>query len=75
MANAYYNMRQVEAAVTYFKQLSEVDPYRQDNLDTYYNLLYITETCCVIGNYYSLRSQHGKLVVLSQRALIQGICF
>ena len=68
-------MRQVEEAVTYFKQLSEVDPYRQDNLDTYYNLLYITETCCVIGNYYSLRSQHGKLVVLSQRALIQGICF
>ena len=28
MAIAYNNMRQVEEAVTYFKQLSKVDPYR-----------------------------------------------
>ena len=90
MAIAYHNMRQVEEAVTYFKQLSEVDPYRLDNLDTYSNLLYVkeqwvelahlahktnmidkyrTETCCVIGNYYSLRSQHEKAVVYFQRAL------
>merc|ERR1719195_215460 len=30
---------------------------------------YRTETCCVIGNYYSLRSQHEKAVVYFQRAL------
>ena len=30
---------------------------------------YRTETCCVIGNYYSLRSQHAKAVVYFQRAL------
>ena len=36
-------MRQVDQAVTYFKQLGEVDPYRLDNLDTYSNLLYVKE--------------------------------
>ena len=42
MAIAYHNMRRVEEAVTYFKQLGEVDPYRLDNLDTYrYGLLYL----------------------------------
>ena len=30
---------------------------------------YRTETCCVIGNYYSLRRQHGKAVLYFQRAL------
>ena len=30
---------------------------------------YRTETCCVIGNYYSLRSQHEKAVLYFQRAL------
>jgi len=90
VAIAFHNMRQVDQAVTYFKQLGEMDPYRLDNLDTYSNLLYVkeqrvelahlahrtnmvdkyrTETCCVIGNYYSLRSQHEKAVVYFQRAL------
>ena len=36
-------MRQVDQAVTYFKQLGTVDPYRLDNLDTYSNLLYVKE--------------------------------
>jgi anaphase-promoting complex subunit 8 len=83
-------MREVDQAVQYFKQLSEHDPFRLDNLDTYSNLLYVkeqrvelaylahrtaqidkyrTETCCVIGNYYSLRSQHEKAVMYFQRAL------
>ena len=83
-------MREVDQAVQYFKQLSEIDPYRLDNLDTYSNLLYVkeqrvelaylahktaqidkyrTETCCVIGNYYSLRSLHEKAVLYFQRAL------
>jgi len=90
VAIAFHNMREVDQAVTYFKQLNETDPYRLDNLDTYSNLLYVkeqrvelaqlahmtnmidkyrTETCCVIGNYYSLRSQHEKAVVYFQRAL------
>ena len=30
---------------------------------------YRPETCCVIGNYYSLRSQHSKAVLYFQRAL------
>ena len=83
-------MREVDQAVMYFKQLSEIDPYRLDNLDTYSNLLYVkeqrvelaylahktaqidkyrTETCCVIGNYYSLKSVHEKAVQYFQRAL------
>lgn len=90
IAIAFHNMRQVDAAVGYFQQLSEIDPYRLDNLDIYSNLLYVkeqrvelahlahksvdidkyrTETCCVIGNYYSLRRQHGKAVLYFQRAL------
>ena len=36
-------MRQVEVAVTNFKQLSDMDPFRLDNLDTFSNLLYVTE--------------------------------
>ena len=40
---AFHNMREVDQAVMYFKQLSEVDPYRLDNLDTYSNLLYVKE--------------------------------
>ena len=35
----------------------------------YFRPRYRTETCCVIGNYYSLRSQHEKAVVYFQRAL------
>jgi len=30
---------------------------------------YRPETCCVVGNYYSLRSQHAKAVLYFQRAL------
>lgn len=30
---------------------------------------YRPETCCVIGNYYSIRSDHTKAVVYFQRAL------
>ncbi|GFO36908.1 cell division cycle protein 23 homolog [Plakobranchus ocellatus] len=30
---------------------------------------YCVETCCVIGNYYSLRSQHEKAILYFQRAL------
>ncbi|XP_040581553.1 anaphase-promoting complex subunit 8 isoform X1 [Lepeophtheirus salmonis] len=90
VAIAFHNMREVDQAIEYFKKLSENDPCRLDNLDTYSNLLYVkeqrvelghlahrtvqidkyrTETCCVIGNYYSLRFQHEKAVVSFQRAL------
>lgn len=30
---------------------------------------YRAETCCVIGNYYSLKNRHEKAVVYFQRAL------
>merc|ERR1719402_544759 len=90
LAHTYLELHQDDEAVTYFKQLAELDPYRLDNLDTYSNLLYVKEqrvelahlahktnlidkyrpeTCCVIGNYYSHRSQHEKAVVYFQRAL------
>ena len=43
VAIAFHNMRQVDEAVKFFKQLGELDPYRLDNLDTYSNLLYVKE--------------------------------
>jgi anaphase-promoting complex subunit 8 len=90
VAIAFHNKRELDQAVEAFKQLTETDPHRLDNLDTYSNVLYVKdqrvdlahlahktvqidkyrpETCCVIGNYYSLRSQHGKAVLYFQRAL------
>ena len=87
-------MRQVDEAVTYFKQLAELDPYRLDNLDTYSNLLYVkeqrvelahlahktnmidkyrTETCCVIGNYYSLRQVILKTTELFCVTIFTGL--
>ena len=41
VAIAFHNMREVDQAVDYFKQLCDHDPYRLDNLDTYSNLLYV----------------------------------
>lgn len=90
VAISFHNKREVDQALQYFAQISEVDPFRLDNLDTYSNLLYVkeqrvelaflahrvvdidkyrSETCCVIGNYYSLRSEHEKAVTYFQRAL------
>ena len=90
VAIAFHNKRELDQAVDSFKQLTNEDPYRLDNLDTYSNVLYVKEqrlelahlahhtvqidkyrpeTCCVIGNYYSLRSQHAKAVLYFQRAL------
>ncbi|CAG5127621.1 unnamed protein product, partial [Candidula unifasciata] len=90
VAVTYHDMRDVDQAVTTFKTLEVMDPYRIENMDIYSNLLYVkekkselahlahkcctvnkycVETCCVIGNYYSLRSQHEKSIVYFQRAL------
>jgi len=90
LAIAYHNKRELDQAVESFKKLTDEDPYRLDNLDTYSNVLYVKdqrvelahlahhtvqidkyrpETCCVVGNYYSLRSQHAKAVLYFQRAL------
>ncbi|CAL4081947.1 unnamed protein product, partial [Meganyctiphanes norvegica] len=90
VAITHHNQRDVDQAVSIFKELESLDPFRLDNLDTYSNLLYVkemrvelshlahrvvqvdkyrVETCCVIGNYYSLRSQHEKAVEYFQRAL------
>ena len=90
LAIAYHNKRELDQTVESFKKLTDEDPYRLDNLDTYSNVLYVKdqrvelahlahhtvqidkyrpETCCVVGNYYSLRSQHAKAVLYFQRAL------
>ncbi|KAF4526395.1 hypothetical protein B566_EDAN012685 [Ephemera danica] len=90
IALAYHNRREVDTAVEMFRQLTQDDPYRLENMDTYSNLLYVkemraelshlahhvtevdkyrAETCCVIGNFYSLRSEHQKAVQSFQRAL------
>jgi len=43
IAIAFHNLRRVEEALEYFKNLSEIDPYRLDNMDVYSNMLYVTE--------------------------------
>lgn len=35
----------------------------------FHNEKYRPETCCVIGNYYSLRGDHAKAVIYFKRAL------
>ena len=40
VAIAFHNMRQVDQAVTYFKQLGTVDPYRLDNLDNHLSIFH-----------------------------------
>ncbi|KAJ8918259.1 hypothetical protein NQ315_014129 [Exocentrus adspersus] len=84
IALGHHNRRKLDEAINMFKSILAVDPYRLDNLDTYSNLLYDladlahkvvnidkyrVETCCVIGNYYSLRSDHPKAVLYFRRAL------
>ncbi|XP_063884068.1 cell division cycle protein 23 homolog [Scylla paramamosain] len=43
VAITHHNQRDVDQAVTIFKELEAVDPFRLDNLDTYSNLLYVKE--------------------------------
>jgi len=43
IAIAYHNLRKVDEAVEYFKQLSQIDPYRLDNMDVYSNMLYVKD--------------------------------
>ncbi|KAG5844177.1 hypothetical protein ANANG_G00158860 [Anguilla anguilla] len=80
IAVAYHNIRDIDQALSLFNELRE-----QDTFSTYvrsmkpelsylaHNLVeidkYRVETCCVIGNYYSLRSQHEKAALYFQRAL------
>lgn len=50
-------VREMRVELAYLAQeASEINKYR-------------VETCCVIGNYYSLRSEHQKAVLYFQRAL------
>lgn len=90
MAIAHHDRRDVDSALTLFRELYQSDPYRLDNWDVYSHLLYLkdklmelanlaqravaidkyrVETCCVIGNYYSLRGDHQKAIVYFQRGL------
>ncbi|XP_064103246.1 cell division cycle protein 23 homolog isoform X1 [Macrobrachium nipponense] len=43
VAITHHNQRDVDQAVTIFKELESIDPFRLDNLDTYSNLLYVKE--------------------------------
>lgn len=43
MAIAYHNKREVDKAISIFKDILEVDPYRLDNLDIYSNLLFVKD--------------------------------
>eukprot|EP00088_Acartia_fossae_P022234 TRINITY_DN2348_c0_g1_i15.p1 TRINITY_DN2348_c0_g1~~TRINITY_DN2348_c0_g1_i15.p1 ORF type:complete len:612 (-),score=157.17 TRINITY_DN2348_c0_g1_i15:648-2453(-) len=43
IAIALHNLRRVEEAVDFFKQINEIDPYRLDNMDVYSNVLYVTD--------------------------------
>ena len=38
-----FSISDVDQAVSIFKELESIDPYRLDNLDTYSNLLYVKE--------------------------------
>ena len=38
-------------------------------LKEFYNNKYVPETCCVIGNYYSLMGQHLKAIIYFRKAL------
>ncbi|XP_069755316.1 cell division cycle protein 23 homolog isoform X2 [Narcine bancroftii] len=56
LSNLLY-VRNMKPELSYLAHnLCEIDKYR-------------VETCCVIGNYYSLRSQHEKAALYFQRAL------
>ncbi|CAH1396838.1 unnamed protein product [Nezara viridula] len=56
LSNLLY-VKEMRVELAYLAQeVSEIDKYR-------------IETCCVIGNYYSLRSDHHKAVLYFQRAL------
>ncbi|XP_065925783.1 cell division cycle protein 23 homolog [Magallana gigas] len=61
VAMAYNNMREVDMAVNAFTELTEMDPYRLENMDYFSNTLYIKEMradlahlahrCCDIDKY------------------------
>jgi anaphase-promoting complex subunit 8 len=84
IAHACYINQQFDHALSMFKKLKKMDPYRYEDMDLYSNILYIKEeygelanlayeifqnnkyrpeTCCVLGNYYSLRGDHEKAVL------------
>lgn len=43
IATAQNNLRDVNAAISLFKQIRADDPFRLDNMDTYSNLLYVSQ--------------------------------
>uniref|UniRef100_A0A7S2WAH8 Cdc23 domain-containing protein n=1 Tax=Mucochytrium quahogii TaxID=96639 RepID=A0A7S2WAH8_9STRA len=89
-ALAQYSLRNFDEAQELFESLTEFDPHRLQNMDTYSNILYVKEckaelsylahtavrsnkykpeTCCIIGNYFSLKAQHERAVIYFKRAL------
>jgi len=60
IAIAFHNLRRVEEAVEYFKNLSEIDPYRLDNMDVYSNILYVTDQRVELANLAHKTNQIDK---------------
>lgn len=58
-----------------FNSFNSCDPYTHQSPLTYNRhpsstvYKYRPETCCIVGNYYSLKAQHAKAVLYFQRAL------
>ena len=90
LAVVFYFLRELEQALTWFRESAEDDKYSLDHKDVYSNILYVKEdrvglshlaheavvidkyrpeTCCIVGNYYSLKQQRHKAVLYFQRAL------
>ncbi|KAM0747566.1 TPR-like protein [Meredithblackwellia eburnea MCA 4105] len=86
----HYHIREFDEATAHFTELREADPFRIEDIDTFSNILYVSEkraelamlaqeyakidrarpeTCCLIGNYYSLRREHEKAIIYFGRAL------
>lgn len=55
IAIAHHNKREVDKAITIFKEILDVDPYRLDHLDIYSNLLFV-------------KDQKQEIAVLAHRA-------
>ncbi|KAF4359176.1 hypothetical protein F8388_005285, partial [Cannabis sativa] len=85
IAKAQYSLRDFEVVEAIFEELLRNDPYRVEDMDMYSNECfaalsflahrvfmtdkYRPESCCIIGNYYSLKGQHEKSVLYFERAL------
>ncbi|MCQ2818658.1 MAG: tetratricopeptide repeat protein [archaeon] len=50
LGHSYYFMREYDTAIAYFDKLTQLDPNRYENMDTYSNILFIKENYCELSN-------------------------